>query len=169
MPHRMGAGREHPQTHLIHIICITGFIVVCISDSVFFSFSTFLTNYVPRIIRIILFSIFLIIALLFMKLSGNAVFHHDQEEKPLVKTGIFAHVRNPMYLGTPLIFIAFIFLTLSLISIVPTVITMFLFNNMVKFEEKDLEKIFGQEYLEYKKKVPRWVPRLTPAKFEPEK
>jgi len=71
-----------------------------------------------------------------------------------------------MYLGTPLIFIAFIFLTLSLISIVPTVITMFLFNNMIKFEEKDLEKIFGQEYLEYKKKVPRWFPRLTPAKFE---
>ena len=101
-----------------------------------------------------------------MKLSGNAVFPHDQEEKPLAKTGIFAYVRNPMYLGIPLIFIAFIFLTLSLISIIPIVITMFLFNYMVKFEEKDLEKIFGQEYLEYKRKVPRWFPRLTPAKFE---
>lgn len=166
MPHRMGAGREHPQTHLIHIICIIGFIVVSISDSLIFNFSTFLTNSVPPIIRIFLFGIFMVIALLFMKLSGNAVFPHDQEEKPLAKTGIFAHVRNPMYLGTPLIFIAFLFLTLSLISIVPVIITMILFNNMVKFEEKDLEKIFGQEYLEYKKKVPRWFPRLTPAKFE---
>ncbi len=166
MPHRMGAGREHPQTHLIHIICITGFIVVCMSDSLIFNFSTFLINYIQPIVRIILFGIFLVIALLFFKLSGNAVFPNDQEEKPLAKTGIFAHVRNPMYLGTPLIFIAFIFLTLSLISIVPLIITMVLFNNMVKFEEKDLEKIFGQEYLEYKKKVPRWLPRLTPAKFE---
>ena len=166
MPHRMGAGREHPQTHLIHIICIVGFIIVCVSDSVIFNFSTFLINFVSPIVRIILFGIFLVIALLFMKLSGNAVFPHDQEEKPLAKTGIFAHVRNPMYLGIPLIFIAFIFLTLSLISIIPIVITMFLFNYMVKFEEKDLEKIFGQEYLEYKKKVPRWLPRLTPAKFE---
>jgi len=166
MPHRMGAGREHPQTHLIHIICIIGFIGVCFSDSVILNFSTFLINFISPIVRFILFVIFLVIALLFFKLSGNAVFPHDQEEKPLAKTGIFAHVRNPMYLGTPLIFIAFIFLTLSLISIVPLIITMVLFNNMVKFEEKDLEKIFGQEYLEYKKKVPRWLPRLTPAKFE---
>jgi len=166
MPHRMGAGREHPQTHLIHIICITGFIIVCVSDSLFFNFSTFLINFIPPLIRIILCGIFLVIALLFMKLSGNAVFPHNQEEKPLVKTGIFAHVRNPIYLGTPLIFIAFLFLTLSLISIVPIIITMILFNNMVKFEEKELEKIFGQEYLEYKRNVPRWLPRLTPAKFE---
>ena len=101
-----------------------------------------------------------------MGLSGKKVFSENEQEKSLAKTGVFAYVRNPMYLGTPLIFIAFIFLTLSLISIVPIIITMYLFNNMVKFEEKDLEKIFGQEYLEYKKKVPRWLPRLTPAKFE---
>lgn len=166
MPHRSGAGREHPQTHLIHIICIIGFIMVCVSDSLIFNFSTFLTNYILWPIRIILFAIFLVIALIFMRLSEKSVFPENQEEKPLVKTGIFTHIRNPMYLGTPLIFIAFIFLTLSLISIVPIIITMYLFNNMVKFEEKDLEKIFGQEYLEYKKKVPRWLPRLTPAKFE---
>ncbi|MDR0590375.1 MAG: hypothetical protein LBG09_00750, partial [Puniceicoccales bacterium] len=30
------------------------------------------------------------------------------------------------------------------------------------FEEKDLEKRFGQSYLEYKRHVPRWIPRLTP-------
>jgi protein-S-isoprenylcysteine O-methyltransferase Ste14 len=27
---------------------------------------------------------------------------------------------------------------------------------MVKFEEKILEEIFGEQFLEYKKKVPRW-------------
>jgi protein-S-isoprenylcysteine O-methyltransferase Ste14 len=29
-------------------------------------------------------------------------------------------------------------------------------------EEPGLEKRFGQEYLEYKKNVPRWIPRLKP-------
>jgi protein-S-isoprenylcysteine O-methyltransferase Ste14 len=29
-------------------------------------------------------------------------------------------------------------------------------------EEPGLERRFGQEYLEYKKNVPRWVPRLRP-------
>jgi len=166
MPHKSGVGREHPQTHLIHIICIIGFIIVCISDSLIFNFSTFLINYILWPIRIVLFALFLVIALIFMGLSGKKIFSENEQEKSLAKTGVFAYVRNPMYLGTPLIFIAFIFLTLSLISIVPTVITMLLFNIMVKFEEKDLEKIFGQEYLEYKKKVPRWFPRLIPAKFE---
>ena len=29
------------------------------------------------------------------------------------------------------------------------------------FEERSLEKRFGADYLEYKKYVPRWLPRLT--------
>jgi protein-S-isoprenylcysteine O-methyltransferase Ste14 len=40
-----------------------------------------------------------------------------------------------------------------------------MYTPMVKYEEEELEKVFGQEYLEYKEKVPRWLPRLTPAKF----
>jgi len=30
------------------------------------------------------------------------------------------------------------------------------------FEEKDLEKRFGSDYMRYKTNVPRWLPRLTP-------
>jgi len=33
-------------------------------------------------------------------------------------------------------------------------------NKMASYEEKDLEKIFGNEYLEYKKNVPKWIPKL---------
>ena len=29
-------------------------------------------------------------------------------------------------------------------------------------EEKGLEKRFGDEYLKYKARVPRWIPRLRP-------
>jgi protein-S-isoprenylcysteine O-methyltransferase Ste14 len=28
------------------------------------------------------------------------------------------------------------------------------------WEEQDLEKRFGEPYREYKKKIPRWVPRI---------
>jgi protein-S-isoprenylcysteine O-methyltransferase Ste14 len=30
---------------------------------------------------------------------------------------------------------------------------------MVDFEEAILEKMFGSRYLEYKKNVPKWIPR----------
>jgi len=99
-------------------------------------------------------------------LSHRAVFPKESKEKKLAKTGLYAHVRHPMYIGTPLIFISFILLTFSLISLIPLVINIILFNSIMKFEENELEKVFGQKYKEYKKKVPRWLPRLTPAKFE---
>jgi hypothetical protein len=28
-------------------------------------------------------------------------------------------------------------------------------------DEKDLEKRFGDDYLQYKRNVPRWIPRLS--------
>jgi len=43
----------------------------------------------------------------------------------------------------------------------------FLLVNTIYFilkEEPDLYKRFGNEYLEYKKHVPRWIPRLNPYK-----
>jgi len=163
--HKEGAGKEHPKTHLILLVSILLFAPICILDSLVFNISTHLTLVIPLFVRIILCVIILVIAIAFMQLSEKAVFS-DEEVKPLKKTGIFAHVRNPMYLSIPLIFIAFVFLTMSLISIVPIIITFTMYTNMVKFEEKDLEKIFGQEYLEYKGKVPRWLPRTTPAKFQ---
>jgi len=36
-------------------------------------------------------------------------------------------------------------------------------------EEPGLEKRFGAEYLEYKRNVPRWIPRLKPWKPEEKK
>jgi protein-S-isoprenylcysteine O-methyltransferase Ste14 len=36
------------------------------------------------------------------------------------------------------------------------------------FEERSLEKRFGADYQEYKKHVPRWIPRLSPW-AQPEK
>jgi protein-S-isoprenylcysteine O-methyltransferase Ste14 len=44
---------------------------------------------------------------------------------------------------------------------------LFLGGNMLYFpfvEEKGLEKRFGQDYLAYKRAVPRWLPRITPFK-----
>jgi len=57
-----------------------------------------------------------------------------------------------MYLSVLLAYIALIVLTMSLVSIITWVIIFIFFNKMVTYEEQDLERIVGQEYLEYKKK-----------------
>ena len=158
MPHDRGAGAEHPKVHLYHLISIALFIPVFILDALIFNISTFLQAYIHLFIRIILFIFFLAWAILFFMLSHRAVFPEEYNEKKLVKTGIYAHIRHPMYIGTPLIFIAFIILVMSLISIIPLVINIILFNTVMIYEEKDLERTFGVEYLEYKSRVPKWIP-----------
>jgi len=57
-----------------------------------------------------------------------------------------------------LIYVAFIFLSLSLISIGLFVLIFLVYNWMANFEEKILENLFGEQFLEYKKKVGKWLP-----------
>jgi len=83
--------------------------------------------------------------------------------KHLVVSGLYRYVRNPMYvsiaaavtgqgllLGQPILF------GLAALGAVPVVA-------FVRFyEEPALTRKFGAEYEEYKRSVPRWLPRLTP-------
>ena len=69
-------------------------------------------------------------------------------------------MRHPMYLGFILIYIALSIGTLSLLSLIPLIIGFFIYDRMAEYEEKGLEEKLGQEYLEYKKKVPKWFLRL---------
>ena len=81
----------------------------------------------------------------------------------LVVEGVYRHVRNPMISGVfaillgesllaasrPLLFWFLIFVTINM-TFIPL------------FEEPDLLKRFGPDYDEYRRHVPRWIPRLTP-------
>lgn len=76
----------------------------------------------------------------------------------IVKTGAFRYTRNPMYTGliTILTGLAILLGTYSPLAVIPIVflILQYLF---VLREEKWMESWFGDEYLEYKKQVPRWL------------
>lgn len=166
MPHEHGATEEHPLTHKIIIGSIIVFLLVWILDSFIFTLSTQLAVYIPLFyIRIPLCALFIFLSILFSHLTHKAIFKDHIGDDKVIRTGIYAYVRNPMYLMIPLAFIGLTFLTFSLISIIPIVLTFFSYNIFVNYEEKELEKKFGQDYLDYKKKVRRWLPRLTPARF----
>ena len=76
----------------------------------------------------------------------------------LVNTGIFKYTRNPMYLG-----MVFILLSITLkFNLYGGLIVIFLFFSFItKFqiipEESAMEKLFGQEYKNYKKTTRRWL------------
>lgn len=76
----------------------------------------------------------------------------------IVSQGVFAYSRNPIYVAFCLASIGIGFVAGSvwvLMSFVPTAITIYFF--AIKKEEAYLERKFGDEYLNYKKNVRRWL------------
>ena len=84
----------------------------------------------------------------------------------LIKGGPFSIVRNPLYIGNLLLstglvvvsnvsnYFVFIFIFFFFFQYIP----------IVKWEENNLTKIFGNDFEEYKLEVPRWIPRLRMTK-----
>ena len=76
----------------------------------------------------------------------------------LVVSGVFKYSRNPMYLGLVLLTIAATIFFGTWLGIVIVVAFIFLLNFLqIIPEEEALLDIFGEEYVEYKKKVRRWI------------
>jgi protein-S-isoprenylcysteine O-methyltransferase Ste14 len=81
--------------------------------------------------------------------------------KRLVVEGLHRYVRNPMYVGVALIVLgqAVLFQSWHVIEYLAIVLVIVHFF-VLFYEEPTLARLFGAEYDEYKKRVPRWIPRF---------
>lgn len=75
-------------------------------------------------------------------------------------TGVYSIVRHPQYLGGILSHIGFSFLLSGLYSLLVTPLVIALIYTISWKEENELTKEFGQEYADYKKKVPMLIPEV---------
>ena len=81
----------------------------------------------------------------------------------LIIVGPYAYMRNPMLSGVFCILFAEALFFQSKALLIYALI--FIFINAIYFplsEEKGLLKRYGEDYAEYKRNVPRFLPRLTP-------
>ena len=79
-------------------------------------------------------------------------------KKRLITSGSFAATRNPLYVGAILIGIGFsIMLDNKLILIGLLFIYSYLQIIVIPNEEKALTSLHGQKYLDYKRRVARWM------------
>jgi protein-S-isoprenylcysteine O-methyltransferase Ste14 len=63
-----------------------------------------------------------------------------------------------MYLAAILLYVGFWVTTLSLLTLIPMLATFIGYNYLASAEEQILTEKFGNEYIEYKKKVRKWIP-----------
>jgi len=78
----------------------------------------------------------------------------------VVTTGVYSIVRHPQHLGWFLVQVGFTFLLSGWYALLATPLIFGLLYLISRKEEAELTKEFGEEYEEYKRKVPMFVPRF---------
>src|SRR6476660_10200021 len=96
--------------------------------------------------------------------AGTVTRRRSRDVQRLVNYGVFAWVRNPLYVGNFLIWMGFVIAS-GVLWFLPIAIILFgiEYPLIVRYEEGVLESIFGNEYLEYKKRTARWFPKPPPV------
>ena len=80
------------------------------------------------------------------------------ESTSLVTSGLYRHTRNPMYLGMALVLAGVAVKLGSLSAWIPLPLFMAVIQRQfIRNEETFLSGIYGEEYLEYKRRVRRWI------------
>jgi protein-S-isoprenylcysteine O-methyltransferase Ste14 len=81
---------------------------------------------------------------------------------PLIDSGPFRLVRNPLYLGNILLWTGFS-LAARLVWLTPIVVILLAleYHAIVRWEEQLLSARIGEPYIRYMRDVPRWLPSMT--------
>ncbi len=92
--------------------------------------------------------------------AGTTTRRRSRNVQRLVTYGPFGWSRNPLYNGNFLIWMGFAIIS-GVLWFLPIAIVLFAieYTLIVRFEEGVLESTFGEEYLDYKQRTPRWLPR----------
>ena len=94
----------------------------------------------------------------FLAAAGLGLFLYSELKKhgvgdpdKLVTTGIYSKIRHPMYVGLVALHIGLPFIFRSFITCLSSILWTAIICVWSHFEEKNLERRFGQKYLDYKK------------------
>jgi steroid 5-alpha reductase family enzyme len=84
---------------------------------------------------------------------------------PLVTTGPFAWIRNPLYVGNIAIWVG-LTLAARVVWLAPVVAALLAaeYHAIVRWEEGLLESKYGDAYRAYVARVPRWIPHARPSR-----
>ena len=137
------------------------FLIVYITDSFIFGFSTFFNEIVPNIIRVVAGILVLIVAGYFSMTGMKIVFDEVRDRPEVIRKGVFSIVRHPVYFGEILLYLGLLLFSMSIASAFIWIMTIIFLNYIARYEEKILVDHFGDEYKTYMQEVPMWLPKIS--------
>lgn len=156
---RMGKGQKEKRTFVIEVILKT--ITYLLAAAQLFSIILDTFVYANSVVRFAGIGIALagttvfIVAMATMKSSWRAGVDESQKTS-MVTTGIYRLSRNPAFLGFDLLYIGLAIAFANIVLVIITFIGVVVLHLQILEEEKFLPKVFGNEYMAYKKKTGRY-------------
>lgn len=108
----------------------------------------------------------LIIGGFFLLASAWKVLYAAQQSGTLATTGAYSYLRHPQYLAFIIIMSGFILQWPTLPTLIMFPILVYFYVWLGKREEQDALSEFGDEYRNYMKVTPGFIPRFKPASME---
>lgn len=172
MPHGRRAGRRHrDELTGEHVLGDAGqlfffclFVVVWVVDTFFLKYTTPLNHYIPFIIRVAPGAIFLFLSGYLAQTGLAIVFGPGRRNTGVIRERAFSVVRHPIYLGEILFYLCLLLLSMSLAAAFVWLLTIGFMHYISRHEEKLLLTRFGNDYKQYMREVPMWIPQLKSRK-----
>lgn len=158
--HQIGKRKEEKLHTVETLMSVATFSVVIIQLlSIFFDW-----NIMPSGARFTGFciagigDIFFLISVTYMKDSWRAGIPEKDKTK-LVTDGIYKFSRNPAFVGFDFMYTGVLLMFFNIGTLLFSLFSIVMLHLQILQEEKYMAKTFGEEYLEYKKKVFRYIGR----------
>jgi protein-S-isoprenylcysteine O-methyltransferase Ste14 len=135
------------------------FIGIWVADTFVFQHTTFLSQYVPAGIQLLAGIMLLGLAGYPAKAGLSIVFGEVRETPAVIRKGVFGIVRHPIYLSEILLYLGLLILSMSAAAATVWVVTIGFLNHISRYEERKLLARFGEDYAQYMREVPMWIPR----------
>jgi len=156
MEHNNG---EHLFTDVGQLILLVIFLAVWVVDSFFLHLTTLLTAWVPLYLRLGVAGVVLALGIYLMSVSHFIVRPENRQSRG-VDSGIFRHVRHPLYLASIVTFLSLVVSTLSLAALAVWVVIFCFYDYVSAYEEQYLINKFGEAYRVYRSKTGKWLPKI---------
>lgn len=168
LPPRKGqenkAPGEHPWGDRGQIIALAAFFTVWVLDSFVLRASTVFARSLGLPVRLGASALIMALAVYFVQGGHRAAAPHSRTSPDLIIGGAFGRVRHPLYAGSLMFYLSLVVATLSLASLAVWGAVFAFYDIIASYEERRLAEAFGPAYLDYRARVPKWVPRLRAAR-----
>lgn len=151
---------EHVWGDAGQLILLAIFLTVWISDTFFLHYSDFLSHLLPGMMKIPVAAVAFLLAGYLARSGLRIVFGEVRETPGVIRKGVFGKVRHPVYLGAILVYAGWLILRFSLAAAGVWIGILVFYHVLARHEEKLLLKKFGQEYAQYMRDAPMWIPRI---------